>query len=87
MEWFKKKRVLPRWRLMGILFFAIVFGFTLALALMKGTGWYETDFKTGKKKNLAKSDNEKKTSSQKTDSKKDKKDKGSKTKKESKKVS
>jgi len=41
MEWFKKKRVLPRWRLMGILFFAIVFGFTLALAMMKGTGWYE----------------------------------------------
>ena len=26
---------------MGILFFAIVFGFTLALAMMKGTGWYE----------------------------------------------
>ncbi len=25
---------------------------------LKGTGWYETDFKTGKKKNIAKSDNE-----------------------------
>ena len=25
---------------------------------LKGTGWYETDFKTGKKKNLAKSDND-----------------------------
>ena len=23
---------------------------------LKGTGWYETDFKTGKKKNLAKND-------------------------------
>ena len=40
MEWFKKKRVLPRWRLMGILFFAIGFGFTLALTLMKGGEWY-----------------------------------------------
>jgi len=26
---------------------------------LKGTGWYETDFKTGNKKNVAKSDNEK----------------------------
>ena len=26
---------------------------------LKGTGWYETDFKTGKKKNLAKSDDDK----------------------------
>ena len=25
---------------------------------LKGTGWYETDFKTGKKKNLVKSDND-----------------------------
>ena len=25
---------------------------------LKGTGWYETDFKTGKKKNIAKSDSE-----------------------------
>jgi len=25
---------------------------------LKGTGWYETDFKTGNKKNLAKSDND-----------------------------
>jgi len=39
MEWFKKKRVLPRWRLMGILFFAIGFGFTLALAMQDGE-WY-----------------------------------------------
>jgi hypothetical protein len=36
MEWFKKKRVLPRWRLMGILFFAIGFGFTLALSMQDG---------------------------------------------------
>ena len=26
---------------------------------LKGTGWYETDFKTGKKKNLAKNDDDK----------------------------
>ena len=26
---------------------------------LKGNGWYETDFKTGNKKNIAKSDNEK----------------------------
>ena len=25
---------------------------------LKGTGWYETDFKTGNKKNIAKSDSE-----------------------------
>lgn len=25
---------------------------------LKGTGWYETDFKTGNKKNIAKSDND-----------------------------
>ena len=25
---------------------------------LKGTGWYETDFKTGNKKNIAQSDNE-----------------------------
>ena len=29
---------------------------------LKGTGWYETDFKTGNKKNIAKSDNESKSS-------------------------
>ena len=40
---------------------------------LKGTGWYETDFKTGKKKNLAKSDNEsqnKQKSSDKSDANK-----------------
>jgi predicted nucleic acid-binding Zn ribbon protein len=35
---------------------------------LKGTGWYETDFKTGNKKNIAKSDNES-TSPAKTDKK------------------
>ena len=40
---------------------------------VKGTGWYETDFKTGKKKNIAKSDNEsqnKQKSSDKSDANK-----------------
>ena len=37
---------------------------------LKGTGWYETDFKTGIKKNIAKSDNE----SQSSTTSKDKKD-------------
>tara|TARA_B100001013_G_scaffold1298_1_gene979 strand:+ start:97 stop:375 length:279 start_codon:yes stop_codon:yes gene_type:complete len=29
---------------------------------LKGTGWYETDFKTGEKKNLVKEESEKKIS-------------------------
>ena len=33
---------------------------------LKGTGWYETDFKTGKKKNLAKSDDDKQANKDKT---------------------
>ena len=33
---------------------------------LKGTGWYETDFKTGKKKNLAKNDDDKPVSKDKT---------------------
>ena len=40
---------------------------------LKGTGWYETDFKTGKKKNIASSDgakNDKTKETSKTDSKK-----------------
>ena len=37
---------------------------------LKGTGWYETDFKTGSEKNIAKSDNE----SQSSTTSKDKKD-------------
>ena len=48
---------------------------------LKGTGWYETDFKTGKKKNLAKSDDDKQV-------KKDKsKDEGKKKKEQNKKLS
>ena len=40
---------------------------------LKGSGWYETDFKTGKKKNIASSDgakNDKTKETSKTDSKK-----------------
>tara|TARA_Y100001949_G_C15826180_1_gene259993 strand:- start:33 stop:329 length:297 start_codon:yes stop_codon:yes gene_type:complete len=33
---------------------------------LKGTGWYETDFKTGKKKNLAKKDDDKVATTNKT---------------------
>ena len=33
---------------------------------LKGTGWYETDFKTGKKKNLAKNDDDKMANKDKT---------------------
>ena len=33
---------------------------------LKGTGWYETDFKTGKKKNLAKKDDDKVAATNKT---------------------
>ena len=39
LNWFKKKRVLPRWRLIGILMIAILFGMTLQLSL--GSGSYE----------------------------------------------
>ena len=39
---------------------------------LKGTGWYETDFKTGKKKNLVKDDKETKKESKKDSSKKSK---------------
>tara|TARA_B100000927_G_scaffold201128_1_gene162834 strand:- start:930 stop:1199 length:270 start_codon:yes stop_codon:yes gene_type:complete len=34
---------------------------------LKGTGWYETDFKTGQKKNIAKSDSESQPSKKSTD--------------------
>ena len=33
---------------------------------LKGTGWYETDYKTGKKKNLAKNDDDKLANKDKT---------------------
>ena len=39
LNWFKKKRVLPKWRLIGILMIAILFGMTLQLSL--GSGSYE----------------------------------------------
>ena len=51
---------------------------------LKGNGWYETDFKTGNKKNIAKSDNEKPAESKAPkapkDPKADKKDKSEKKK-------
>ena len=36
---------------------------------LKGGGWYETDFKTGKKKNIAKSDSESQSSKKSKDAK------------------
>ena len=51
---------------------------------LKGTGWYETDFKTGNKKNIAKSDNEKPAESKAPkDDKKDSSEKKKKTEKAS----
>ncbi len=44
---------------------------------LKGSGWYETDFKTGQKKNLAKKDSEKQDTSINSD-KSDKKIEGAK---------
>ena len=35
--WFKKRRMLPRWRLMGILMFAILFGMTLQNSIDSGS--------------------------------------------------
>ena len=32
-DWFKKRRVLPRWRLIGILSFAVLFGMTLTTSM------------------------------------------------------
>jgi len=40
---------------------------------LKGTGWYETDFKTGKKKNLSKKDDDKVATTNKTKNKNKKK--------------
>jgi len=39
-NWFKKKRVLQRWRLIGILMIAILFGMTLQLSLENGNYEY-----------------------------------------------
>ena len=41
---------------------------------LKGTGWYETDFKTGNKKNIAKSDNDNQSTVNGTENKKTTKD-------------
>ena len=39
-DWFKKRRILPRWRLMGILMFAILFGMTLQSLIDSGSYRY-----------------------------------------------
>ena len=39
-DWFKKRRILPRWRLMGILMFAILFGMTLQSSIDSGSYKY-----------------------------------------------
>ena len=44
---------------------------------LSGEGWYETDFKTGNKKNIAKSDNESTSSKKSTEKKEDKPKKAS----------
>ena len=41
---------------------------------LKGSGWYETDFKTGNKKNIAKEDSKKEVVKTSKDKKKDTKD-------------
>ena len=40
LNWFKKKRVLPRWRLIGILMIAILFGMTLQNSMDSGSYEY-----------------------------------------------
>ena len=39
-DWFKKRRMLPRWRLMRILMFAILFGMTLQSSIDSGSYRY-----------------------------------------------
>ena len=39
-DWFKKRRILPRWRLMGILIIAILFGMTLQSSIDSGSYGY-----------------------------------------------
>ena len=39
-DWFKKRRMLPRWRLMGILIIAILFGMTLQSSIDSGSYRY-----------------------------------------------
>ena len=40
LDWFKKKRILPRWRLMSVLMFAILFGMTLQNSMESGSYEY-----------------------------------------------
>ena len=40
LDWFKKKRVLPRWKLIGILVIAILFGMTLQNSMRSGSYEY-----------------------------------------------
>ena len=49
---------------------------------LKGSGWYETDFKTGSKKNLSSADDSSSGAANKKDSGNDKVDKSSKEKKQ-----
>ena len=49
---------------------------------LKGSGWYETDFKTGSKKNLSSADDSSSGAANKKDSGNDKVDKSSKKKKQ-----
>ena len=39
-DWIKKRRMLPRWRLMGILIIAILFGMTLQSSIDSGSYRY-----------------------------------------------
>ena len=39
-DWFKKRRMLPKWRLMGILMFTILFGMTLQSSVDSGSYGY-----------------------------------------------
>jgi len=36
LNWLKKERIIPRWKLIGLLFIAASFGFTLALSVQDG---------------------------------------------------
>ena len=35
LNWLKKERIIPRWKLIGILFIAASFGFTLAISVQE----------------------------------------------------
>ena len=40
LDWFKKKRVLPRWKLIGMFIVAILFGMTLQNSINSGSYRY-----------------------------------------------